>query len=150
MNNYSLTGNIIALTSILTWGLLYFIGLAVPEQHDSIKLGYDTCFLGLFLGYTLRQKKVQQLIGLFVFIIVYNLDLLKRGPFQIPSTDYFYYFAKQYSFYLIALALIFHLPTLFEKYKLPPLTNETNFRNSTIIIATVMLVIVLQTMIRLI
>ncbi|WP_317898260.1 hypothetical protein [Aurantibacillus circumpalustris] len=149
MNNYN-TGNIIALTSALTWGLLYFIGLAIPEHHDNIKLGYDTCLLGLFLGYTLRHKKVQELIGLFVFIIVYNLLLFKRGPFQINSTDYFYYFARQYNIYFMILALVFHLPTLFEKYRLAPLTNDTNFKNSTIIIATVTLVIIIQTTVRLI
>src|SRR4051812_44704 len=104
MNNYSSTPNIIALASVLTWGLLYFIGLALPEQqHDNIKLGYDTCFFGLILGYTLRQKKVQQLIGLFIYTFVYNLDLFKRDRFQLPQTSYFYYFAKQYSFHLIVL-----------------------------------------------
>jgi len=150
MNNYGSTSNILIVGSIIAWGLLYFIGLSIPAHHNSIKLGYDTCFFLLGLGWTLRQKKIQQLFGLFFLIILYNLDLFKADITRISQTSSFYYFATHYSFHIVIIASLLLFPTLFDKYKLTPLTNVANINSSKILFITGTLIIIIQTTVRLV
>lgn len=143
------TSNILIVISILTIVALYFIELATPDQHEIFKFSYDTSFLALLIGYILRKKNIQQLIGLLFYLIVYNLDILTSNRFQAGNDDIFN-FARHYSIYILALAILFLLPTLFDKYKLAPLTNETNINDTTIILTTLIISIFIQITFRLI
>ena len=119
MINFNSLSRILVLIALLAFGALYFIGLAIPDRHEIIEFGYSTSFLVLIVGYILQQKKIQQLIGLFLYLIVYNLDLLKDSLFQIQNNDVLY-FARQNTFYASVLTILFLFPTLFDKYKFIP------------------------------
>ena len=148
MINYNSTSSLLILISILTFGALFFVGLAIPDRHEIIRFGYDTCFLVLIIGFILRQKNIQQLIGLFLYLVVYNLDIFKDDLFQIQNDDILY-FARHNAFYVIVVSFAFLFPTLFDKYKLAPLTNRTNIKDSTIILTSIVMTILIQTTIRL-
>jgi hypothetical protein len=148
MINFNSTSNLLILISILTFGILFFVGLAIPDRHEIISFGYDTSFLVLIIGYILRQKNIQQLIGLFLYLGVYNLDIFSDNLFQIQNATIFY-FARHNTFYLLLVSFAFLLPTLFDKYKFAPLTNRTNIKDSTIILTSIFMTILIQTTIRL-
>ncbi len=150
MNNYSPTSNILLASSLFALIILYFVDFAIPERHDIIKFGYDTCFLTLVLGLALRQKYIQQFIVLFLYTIIYNLTLLSDSPFQLNSDSAIFHFDKHYSFIIYFAAFLFLMPTLFDSYKLPPLTNTVNIKDRTIILAVLGLTIILQVTTRLI
>ena len=145
---FNSTSSVLIVVSVLTFALLYFIGLATPGRHDLIKFGYETCFLTLFVGFILKKKNIQQLIGLFLYIVFYNLGVLKRDPFQIQNENVLH-LINYYSFFIIVAALIFILPTTIDKYNFKPLTNQTTLKDSTIILATIILTIAIQVSVRL-
>lgn len=149
MIHFYSTSSLLILISILTFGVLYFIGLAVPEGHEIIRFGFTTSFLLLITGYILRKKNIQQLIGLFLYLLVYNLDIIKDDLFQVQN-DYVLYFARHNAFYIIMASFIVLLPTLFDKYQFAPLTDKTNIKDSTIILTTIAFTAFIQTTIRLI
>ena len=146
---FNSTSSILIVSSILTIVALYFVGLAIPDQHEIIEFGYDTSFLALIIGFILRKKNIQQLIGLLFYLVVYNLDILTSDLFQVHNDDINYY-ARHYALYILALAILFLFPTLFDKYKLAPLTNETNINDRTIILTTLTISILIQTAFRMI
>ncbi len=148
MINSNSTSNIVTVTSLLSFGCLFFIGLAIPDRYEIIKTGYDVSFFALIVGYVLRQKNIQQLIGLFIYLVYFNMDMLKSEPFQIQN-DEILHFARLNSFFAIAISMVLIFPTLFDKYQLAPLTNSTNIKNSTIILTVITLTVLLQTIIRL-
>lgn len=148
MINFSPTSNILIVVSLLTFAVLFFVGLAIPDRNEIIGFGYDTSFLVLIIGYTLRQKSFQQLIGLFLYIGVYNLDIFKVDLFQIQNHDVLY-FARKNGVYAIIVSFAFLFPTLFDKYKLVPLTNRTNINDFIIIWSCIVMTILIQTSIRL-
>ena len=145
---FNSTSSVLIVASVLTFVLLYFVGLATAGRHDLIKFGYETSFLTLFVGVVLKKKNIQQLIGLFLYIVFYNLAVLKRPPFQIQNENVVH-LINHYSFFIIVAAIIFIIPTTFDKYHFKPLTNPTNLKDSTIILTTVMLTIAMQTLVRL-
>jgi len=150
MIKFNSTSSVLIVASVLTLIILYFIGLTTPGHQDIIKFGYDTAFLVLILGFILRLKNIQQLIGIFLYIIVYNLDIINDGVFRMQSNDLLHHFINRYNFYILLASLLFLLPTLLDKYKFAPLTNGTNLRDSTIILTTITLTILIQTTTRLI
>ena len=139
--------NILIVISILAVGILFFTEVAITGRLEIITLGYHASFLILLTGYILRKKNVQQLIGLFFYLICFNLDLLKSNLFQIPNNDILH-FAKLNSFYAIVIASVFILPTLFDKYELAPLANRINIKDTTIILAAITMTVIIQTAIR--
>jgi hypothetical protein len=145
---FNSTSSALIVASVLTFVLLYFVGLAAPGLHDLIKFGYEICFLALFIGVILKKKNIQQLIGLFLYIVFYNLAVLKRPPFQIQNENVVY-LINHYSFFIIVAAIIFIIPTTFDKYHFKPLTNPSNLKDSTVILTTVILTIAMQTLVRL-
>jgi hypothetical protein len=145
---FNSTSSVLIVASVLTFVLLYFVGLAIPGRHDLIKFGYETSFLTLFVGVVIKKKNIQQLIGLFLYIVFYNLAVLKRPPFQIQNENVVH-LINHYSFFIIVAAIIFIIPTTFDKYHFKPLTNPTNLKDSTIILTTVILTIAMQALVRL-
>ena len=149
MINYNSTSNLLILISFLTFGALFFVGLAIPDRKEEIiSFSFDTSFLILIIGYILRQKSIQQIIGLFLYLWVYNLDIFSDKLFQIQNATILY-FARHNAFYLLIVSFAFLLPTLFDKYKFAPLTNRTNIKDSTIILTSIFITILIQTTIRL-
>ncbi len=141
------TSSMLMVISILTICALYVVGRAIPDQHGVIKFGYDTSFLVLIIGYILRQKSIQQLIGLLFYSVVYNLNILKGDLFQIQNTDTLH-FARHSTFYILIVAVALLLPTLFDKYKLEPFTNTTNITDTTVIVGTIIITSLIQVTIR--
>ena len=140
--------NIVIAAAFISAIVLFFIGLVTTYRYQElIMIGYDTCFFIFLIGFILRKKNVQQLLGLFFYIIVFNLDLLNYNFFQIKNENILF-LVRQYNFYLILLAFIFLIPTTFNKYKLSPLTNYSNFKDSTIIATTICITITFQIVIR--
>jgi hypothetical protein len=148
MINFNQTSRIIVIASILSFITFYFIGITIPNQHALVKFGYDTSILLLAIGYILPQKNFQQLIGLFLFLIDYNLNLFSKDLFQIQNESVLY-FARGNSFYVMCLSFVFLFPTLFDKYKLAPLTNKTNIKDRTVILSAIILTVLIQSTIRL-
>ena len=149
MVKFNSISSILIVTSILMLGSLYFVGLIIPSKHEVISFGYETSFLALIIGYILQHKKIQQLIGLFFYLLFYNLKIIKNGIFKIQNEDILY-FARHNTFYVIVVSMIFLLPTLFNEYKFEPLTNRTNVNDSSILLTSIVLIILIQTTIRLI
>lgn len=148
MINYNSTSNILIVFSLLTFAVLFFVGLAIPDRKEEIiSFSFDTSFLILIIGYILRQKSIQQLIGLFLFLLVYNFDILKGDLFQIQNEDMLYFF-RHYTFYVAVVSFLFIIPTTLDKYKFEPLTNRTNIKDSTIILTSIFMTIIIQTTIR--
>ena len=145
---FNSTSNILIVSSILTLVLLYFVGLAANEKHDLIMLGNETSFLIFIIGYTLKKKNIQQLIGLFAYIVFYNLKVLIKSSFFIQNENALY-LINHYNFYIVIISLILILPTTFEKYHFKPLTDQTNIKDSIIIVTTLVLTIVMQALFRL-
>ena len=119
MFHFKSTSGVLIVISFLIIGTSYFLGLATTDKHDIIKFGYDTGFLVLIIGYILRQKNIQQLIGLVFYLVYYNLSILKGELFQIKNNEILY-FAKYIAFYVLVVAALFLFPTLFDKYEFAP------------------------------
>jgi len=147
MINFNTKSNLLILISFLSFAGLFIVELTIPEQHEIIRFGYDTSFLVLIIGFILWQKNIQQLIGLFLYLVDYNLNIFKNELFQIQN-DYILQFAKHYAFYVIVASCVFLLPTTFNKYKITPLTNRTDIKDSTIILTSILMTILIQATIR--
>ena len=148
MNINTTLSNLLILFSIVVLGCSYFIGLFIPNHPEIFQFVSDTSFLVLIIGYVLRKKNIQQIIGLFLRLLYYNLNLFKDELFQIQNEQIFY-FAWDYAFYVLIASSILLLPTLLDNYKFPPLTNKANLKDSTIIWASVLLTVLIQFSIRL-
>ena len=126
--------------------LSFIIPRTNPTLVDIRKLSIDTFLFLLVYGYTLWYKKYQQLIGLSLGILLFNIDLLERGFFEcnnFPSQV-----LKQYSFLLSIIYCIVFLPTLTDKYQLKPLTNRADINDVKITGLIIASILVLQVTIR--
>ena len=150
MRIFNSTSNALILVSGLTLLVLFFINLATQDGHGVIAFIGDTSFLTLIVGYILRQKNIQQLGGLFLYIIVYNFDIYKGTLFQLVPNDFMFQVARHYTFFIIVPSMILLLPTLSDKYKFRPLTNSVKLTDSTIILTVLILTIIMQTVPRLV
>jgi hypothetical protein len=147
MINFNSTSGFLILISLLAFCALFFIGFAIPDQYAIIRFGYDTSFLVLIIGYILRKKNIQQIIGLFVYLIVYNFDILQGDLFQIQNNNLLY-FIRYYTFFIIVISFLLLFPTTFDKYKFTPMTNRANIKDSTIIFTSIVITILFQIIIR--
>ena len=85
MNINTTLSNLLILISIVVLGCSYFIGLFIPNHPEIFQLVSDTSFLVLIIGYVIRKKNIQQIIGLFLRLVYYNLNLFKDELFQIQN-----------------------------------------------------------------
>lgn len=114
----------------------------------SLKLISDLMSLSIALFVVLWLRNIVVIIGLSVYSIEFNLDILKN---PIISSQTIQEMVKEYSFYSLILVAITLLTFIigFSPKRFPTVTKELIFNNWSIIVYLLIEIVIIQSAVRL-